>query len=91
MDPNHHADIEQQRSQHGSDNDVDIGNARDFRHNEGTGPHHRRHKHAPGGGSGLHRPGKSTLVSKLFHERNGEYPGGIDVGSSYTGDRSEKP
>jgi len=91
MDPEDETGVIEDGPEHGRDDDLDIANAGDFSHDKSPGPHDRRHEHPAGGGRGLHRPGELLAVAQVFHERDGEGPGGVDIGCSHTADGTEQP
>ena len=64
----------------GQGNDLEIGNTRDFRHDEGPRSHDGRHDLSACAGDRLNGRGFFGGKSASFHEGNRETARGIDVG-----------
>ena len=82
-------DVVERGRHEGGENDIGIGNLQELGHQESRRPHHRRRDLAPGGRDRLERAGDLAREAGLAHERNGEDPGGCDVGHRVAGDRAE--
>ena len=68
--------------------DISIGNADHFRHQERRSAHDRGHDLAAGGGCSLDRAGKLRGITSLLHHRDGDGTGGNGVTDGGTGDHA---
>ena len=65
--------------------DVDIGNARIFRHDESYGSQYGRHDHPSRRGNRFYRSSLVGRIAGLFHEGDGENAGGDHIGDGTAG------
>ena len=80
MDAEPDAGIVQQGRDHCSLDHFDVGDAYEFRHQEGGGAHDRRHQLASRGGGGFYGTGKGRTVAQFLHHGDGEGTGAGHVG-----------
>ena len=69
---------------------IPVGNAQEFRHDEGHGPHDRRGEHTSGRGAGLDGASEGGRVTHALHQRDGEGAGGRHVGDRAARDRGHE-
>ena len=90
VNPDDQAGVVEQRLQGGRDAEFQVRDAGDFRHDERSGTHNRRHVLPAAGGDSLDRPGEVGSKTEPFHHGNGEGTGGIDIRGRHAADGSEK-
>ena len=66
---------------------VEIGNADIFHHQKGRGPHDRRHDLTIDRAGHFYGPRLLRRKAHLFHQRNGECPGGHHIGDRRAGNQ----
>ena len=84
------AKVEQRRRQDRGHHHGRVIHTDGDRHDKGNRPHHRRHHHPAGRGTGLDRASVMGRVADLFHGRNGDRPSARDVRENRPRQRPEK-